>query len=197
MTEYLDDAMSLTRRTLTAVAFAICASRGFAATPSKHDVLEAISVMEKSVSGPGVADAAKTIVIYAQLSDDVTVDLGPEQLPWLSEKWDLEKETERTCQSMLMAAFVAGNIKSQIKNDKAEDDTYSGWVFAIETYHRLSERDHFRSASIEELSKMQSEGKLLQHARDLQSSEEEQEKADTPEKPMASRGTRDGVRKPA
>ena len=166
--------------------FAAVAAHGLAATPSKNDVLQAISVMEKRITSPEAAEAAKTIVIYAQVSDDVMVDIGPEQLPWLDEAWGLGKEKEQACKSLLMAAFVAGNVKSQIKNDKAEDDTYSGWIFAIDVYNRLRTRDGFKSPSLDSLSKMRTEGTLLQHARDVRQKEEQQDpSSDDPRRPMA------------
>ena len=172
------------RQTLTAAVLLLCASCGLAATPTKHEVLRAISVMEKSVSSPEAAEAAKLIVVYAQVSDDVMVDIVPEQLPWINETWGLGREREAACQSMLTASFVAGNVKSQIKNDKVEDDTYSGWIFVIDTYHRLREKNSFRSPSIEALATMQAEGKLLQHARDVHMKSEEED-SDAQKKPLA------------
>ena len=172
------------RRALTAAVFLACASCGFGAVPTKHEVLRAISVMEKSVSSPEAVEAAKLIVVYAQVSDDVMVDIGPDQLPWIGEAWGLDRQRENACQSMLMAAFVAGNVKSQIKNDKAEDDTYSGWIFVIDTYRRLRSGEAFRSPSIDSLSKMQAGGKLLQHARDVHMKSQEED-SDTPKKPLA------------
>jgi hypothetical protein len=86
---------------------------------------------------------------------------------------------------MLMAAFVAGDIKSQIKNDKVEDDTYSGWIFAIGAYNRLREKEHFRSASIDSLIKMKDDGTLLQHAREVKNAEEQADPSDGQRKPMA------------
>jgi len=156
-----------------------------AAAPSRQEVLQAIEVMEKNVGGSAASEAAKTIVIYAQVSDDVMVDIGPDQLPWIEEKWPLAKEEARTRQSILMAAFVAGNIKSQIKNDKAEDDTYSGWIFAIDTYHRLQSRGPFVSPAIEALSKLQQQGKLLQHAREVHANQDQQDQSDATPRPLA------------
>jgi len=156
-----------------------------AAAPSKQEVLQAIEVMEKNVGGPAATEAAKTIVIYAQVSDDVMVDIGPDQLPWIEEKWPLAKEEARSRQSLLMAAFVAGNIKSQIKNDKAEDDTYSGWIFAIETYRRLQSRGPFVSPAIEALSKLQQQGKLLQHAREVHANQDRNDSSDSAPRPLA------------
>lgn len=138
-------------------------------------MLVAISVLEKNVTGQEAVDAAKTIVVYAQDSDDVVVDIGPGQLPWVSEKWGLGKEQELEYQSILLAAFVAGNIKSQIKNARAEDDTYSGWVFAINAYNRLRAKGGFRSPSIDDLAKKESNGTLLEHAREIQKQDEQQQ----------------------
>ncbi|MGA2692410.1 MAG: hypothetical protein ABSF76_08605 [Opitutaceae bacterium] len=177
--------MPFKRHLLTAVAFALCASLGRAAVPSKHEVLQAIAVMEKSISGPQAVEAAKTIVVYAQSSDDVLVNIGPDELPWLDEDWGLGGEREQSCKSLLLAAFVAGNVKSQIKNEKAEDDTYSGWLFAIDTYTRLRAKEGFTSPSMDSLAKMRADGTLLQHARDVRSKEEQEEQADEQKKPMA------------
>jgi hypothetical protein len=165
--------MSILRRILCAASFLAFAGAGLAATPSRHEVLVAISVLERDVTGQDAINAAKTIVVYAQDSDDVEVDIGPGQLPWVSEEWGLDKPRELECQSLLLAAFVAGNIKSQIKNARAEDDTYSGWVFAIATYNRLRAKGSFRSASLEELSRMEADGTLLGHAKQVQSQEDQ------------------------
>ena len=62
-------------------------------------MLKAISVIEKNLSSPEATEAAKTIVIYAQVSEDVLVDIGPEQLPWLDEDWGMAKDREQACKS--------------------------------------------------------------------------------------------------
>jgi len=169
------------RRTFTAALFLIFAGCAAAAAPSKQEVLVAISVLEKTVAGPEAAEAAKAVVIYAQESDDVMVNIGPEQLPWVGEKWGLDKAREQSNQSMLLASFVAGNIRSQLKSEKAEDDTYAGWLFAIDAYKRLRAKGSFRSPAIDNLQKMQDEGTLQQHAKDLQFKGEE---PDAPRKPF-------------
>ncbi|MGA2016353.1 MAG: hypothetical protein ABSH26_05315 [Opitutaceae bacterium] len=174
--------MPIPRLLITAAALAAAASACVAAPPSKQDVLLAISVLEKNITAPEAADAAKTVVIYAQQSDDVMVDIGQDQLPWIGERWGLDRAREQSNQSLLLAAFVAGNIRSQIKNDRAEDDTYSGWVFAIDAYKRLRSKASFRSPAIETLQKMEDEGTLLQHAKDVQIRDEE---PDTPRPPLA------------
>jgi hypothetical protein len=166
--------MPFKRHLLTAVAFALCASLGRAAVPSKHEVLQAIAVMEKSISGPQAVEAAKTIVVYAQSSDDVLVNIGPDELPWLDEDWRCS-----------WPPLSRANVKSQIKNEKAEDDTYSGWLFAIDTYTRLRAKEGFTSPSMDSLAKMRADGTLLQHARDVRSKEEQEEQADEQKKPMA------------
>ena len=156
--------------------FFLVAGVAAAATPSRAGrILLAISILEKSLSGPEADEAAKTVVIYAQQSDDVMVDIGPEQLPWVGERWGLDKAREQNNQSMLLACFVAGNIRAQLRAAKAEDDTYSGWLFAIDAYKRLREKSSFSSPAIENLRKMKDEGTLQQHAKDVQFKEEQEE----------------------
>jgi hypothetical protein len=172
--------MSTMRRALTAVLFVALAGAASAGVPSKQEVLMAISVLERDITGPEAADAAKTVVIYAQESDDVMVDIGRDQLPWVTEKWGLEDAREQSSQSLILAAFVAGNIRTQIKNVKAEDDTYSGWLFAIDAYKHLRAKVPFRSPAIEALQKMEVDGTLRQHAKDVQLKDEDEEAARPP-----------------
>ena len=173
------------RRTHTSFLFLAFSSCALAAMPSKPEVLQAISVLERNITSPEAIDAAKTVVDYAQESDDVMVDIGPEQVPWVGEKWGLDQEREMACQSMLFAAFVAGNVKSQIGSERAQNDTFSGWVFAIKAYERLRAKGSFQSPAIESLSKMQADGTLRQHAKDIELKEEQDDKADSDRKPFA------------
>ncbi len=161
------------RRAFAALLLLALPAGGLAAVPSRHEILQAISVLEKDVSGPDAVEAARTIVNYAQESDDVMVDIGPDQVPWVNEKWGLGQDKELACQSMLFAAFVAGNVRSQLRSARAENDSYSGWVFAISTYRKLRGGAAFRSPAIESLSKMEADGTLLQHAREVQRREDE------------------------
>ncbi len=176
--------MARLRQTLAAAAFVMVAACALAAPPTRQDAMQAISVLEKNLLGPAAADAARTIVVYAQVSEDVMVDIGPAQLPWLSEDWGLEREREAALHSMLLAAFIAGDVKPQIRNEKAEDDTYSGWLFAIESYRRLRARERFRSPSLEALAKMQADGKLLDHAKEVHQNDQA-DPAGAQQKPLA------------
>lgn len=177
--------MKTTRRILLVAALAAAAFRADAATPTKHEALVAIEVLEKNVTGPEAKEAARTVMTYAQDSDDVMVNIGQNEVPWVGEKWGLESEQELSFQSVLLAAFVAGNVRSQIKNDRAEDDTYSGWIFAIKTYARLRAKAPFRSASLDQLTQMQAEGTLLRHAREVQQQDSKDDDSQTPRKPFA------------
>ncbi len=107
---------------------------------ARNEVLAARSpVLEKNRElSPQAADAAKTVVVYAQLTATTCiVDIGPRAAAaGLDEEWGLDKETrgERSRKSILLAAFVAGNGSSRrSRTRRTEDDTYSGW--------RLQDRD--------------------------------------------------------
>jgi hypothetical protein len=178
--------MRTPRFILGGLLLAVAAGSGFAATtPTRDQALHAIAVLERKVDGDDAAEAARTIVTYADLSQDVLVDLGPDEIPWVNEKWGLEKDQELNCQSILLAAFVAGNVRSQIKRDRTEDDTYAGWLFAIDAYKRLRAKESFKSPSLDDLSRMEVDGTLAQHAKDVQS-KEQQAPPDAPEKkPLA------------
>lgn len=172
------------RHLLVAALAAASAVGAPAATPTQHEALQAIAALERSVAGPEALAAARTIVTYAQLSDDVLVDIGPEEIPWAEEDWGIDGDREKACQSVLLAAFVAGDVRSQIKNNRVEDDTYSGWIFVISAYNRLRGRERFSSPAIEALLRMQTAGTLLQHAREVEArASQDDEPAE--KKPMA------------
>ena len=106
---------------------------------------------------------------------------APSSSPGLASTGASIRRRSRPDHSLLLAAFVAGNVRAQLRAEKAEDDTYSGWIFAIDAYKRLRIQDPFRSPSIENLRKMEEAGTLQQHAKDVQFREED---GDAPRPPM-------------
>lgn len=137
------------------------------APPTREEVSAAIARMEaKLVSGASV-DAARVVLNFAEQSDDVEISITPETVPWLQEKWGLEPGLEQSIRSMLLAAYLAGNTKSQLAAGKPVDDPYAGWVFVCRGYAQFRSKVSFASPSIDSLEKRRTEGTLKQHARDV------------------------------
>src|ERR1051325_5530483 len=98
--------------------------------PDKQTVTKAI---EQFLQDPKMGEDAKTIKKFAEMSDDCMVAIDEHVLTWANHQ-PTYKETE-----VLLTAFVAGNVQSQLKSGKAEDDSYAGLLAALKTYDKLRE----------------------------------------------------------
>lgn len=137
------------------------------APPTRAEVSTAIAQMETNLVSGSSVDAAKVILKFAQQSEDVQISITPETVPWLQEKWGLEPDLEQSIRSMLLAAYLAGNVKSQIRAGKPADDPYAGWIFVCRGYAEFRSKASFSSPSIDSLEKRRTEGTLKQYARDV------------------------------
>jgi len=150
---------------IAAILFALSCAVG--APPTQEAVSSAIAQVETNfISGTSV-DAAKVILQFAEESEQVQVSIRPETVPWLKEKWGLEPDREQSIRSMLLAAYLAGNIKSQLAAGRPADDPYAGWIFVCRGYAQFRSKVSFSSPSIDSLETRRTEGTLKQHARDV------------------------------
>jgi hypothetical protein len=131
------------------------------------EVSSAIAQLEDHFVTGEAVDAAKVIVNFAEQSEDVQISISPKTVPWLKEKWGLEPQEEQSLHSMLLAAYLAGNIKSQLASGKPADDPYAGWVFVCRGYKQFRSKVTFSSSSIDSLERRRIEGTLRQYARDV------------------------------
>ncbi len=120
----------------------------------KDSVLNAVKALEDDPLSGGMV-ALPAIVAFTRDSEDVTVTLSPEVLPWL-------KSPEKPRHSeLLLGAFMGGNVRSQLMRNVREDSPIEGLrcVFAVYRKIQLSEPS-FKSPGIERLMKLDAEGSL-------------------------------------
>jgi hypothetical protein len=129
-------AVLMNRLLLPAIALlALAGAPGLRAAPvTRREVLAAVAVLEKDVTAPGAAAAAETVTRFGRESDDVLLIIGPETLPWVRNDVPAAEVRPR---SLLLAAYFAGDIKSQLLRGAARDDPYHGWLAAIRAYGQL------------------------------------------------------------
>lgn len=142
-------------------------SRALGAQPSREEVSRAIAQVETNVVSASAVDAANIILDFAEESEDVMISITTNTVPWLKEKWGLGAEMEQTIRSMLLAAYVAGNTKSQLAAGKPKDDPYAGWVFVCRAYAKFRTKISFASPSIDSLERRHKEGSLRRYAQDV------------------------------
>jgi hypothetical protein len=74
-----------------------------------------------------------------------------------------------------MAAYFAGNIKSQLEKRRPVDDPYSGWLATITAYRQIRKKQpEMVISEVEELIKKEQTGTLKQEAEDLRQQQEEE-----------------------
>ena len=125
-----------------------------------------ISVGAKSAkeSTDKMAAAANAIVQYAIQSDTVVVDMGPDAVTWCDVKKGVTGMAHSGERGLLFAAYLAGEIKAQIRTGKNDPNPYAGWVEALHVYKALRMRDGLKIAEIETLAAKQKDGSLEAYA---------------------------------
>lgn len=144
----------------------------FAALPAlpateitRQQALAAVAVLERDATGEEAADAAAQIMQFGEESDAVLILVGEETMPWLGED---ATPADADARALLTAAYVAGNIKVQLRRRLAEDDPLAGWRFVIQVYRQLKAKNPgLTIPAAERLIRQEREGTLEKSANAL------------------------------
>ena len=133
---------------------------------TKEQVLAAIAMLETNAASDAGVDASNVIIRFAKESNAVKVRLTTEILPWMTstvlQRVDVARKT-------LLAAYLGGNIRAQLKTQKPVDDLYEGWVLTISAYHQIRRRKpEIVVAEIDDLGAKQQKGELKLYAVEIQ-----------------------------
>jgi hypothetical protein len=127
------------------------------AKDNRH-LLKYIHQIEKAPLAEKTKPAYREILKFATQSDDVQVNISAVNCPWLNQKKGSTKWS-----SILLGAFIAGNIKPQIVSNIKGDNSYSGVLLALKTYQKIRKAD--KKYNIKELNRyaaLAKKGKLQQ-----------------------------------
>jgi hypothetical protein len=150
-----------------------------AATPTRDDALAAIATLETNLLSEAGLEAVRTIAQFAEESEEVVFMLGPETVPWITEERSPDDPNELVY-PLLLAVYFAGNGKSQLLAEKAEDDPYSGWVAVLRAYRQLQARQPIVIPSLDKFSDLEAKGLLQAHADEVKAQQKAAEQsADT------------------
>jgi len=131
---------------------------------SKATVLSAISTFQKDPSSKEGFAAGATIMAFTKSSSTVRVALSKAVVPWLKGPDESDADTR----DILLSAYVAGNVESQLKSGHAQDDIYAGWEQVLTTYAQLL---HINSAAkiseVDDLKKRETDGTLRDYANEV------------------------------
>ena len=83
---------------------------------------------------PSERQSAAKILQFAEESPTHEVTVDVKYMPWLKETPPPEGS------ELLLAAFMAGNLKEQIKKNTTKSEDYAGALAVLEVYRKLQEK---------------------------------------------------------
>lgn len=137
---------------------AVIAARGAAPkqTITHETVLYAIMTFRVDPLSEDARQAGAVVMRFVEQSHDVVVKISSKTLPFLSNKSLPEK-----CRATLLAAFVVGNVDSQLLRHQKRDDSYAGLLQLIESYRQMQWKNpRLRISEVETFIEMQNRGEL-------------------------------------
>ena len=96
------------------------------------------------------ADGYSSIIVnFADASEDITISIGTDVLPWL------EDEGRSDMWLKVMAAYIGGNVAKQIELGEAKDSRGAGLKAQLKMYLKLRETENLpKQATLERWSEM-------------------------------------------
>ena len=129
---------------LSCCAFAVDIALA-AAVPSETAVRRAATTFLDQPTSSVSKHSMKTIMAFASESDKVTVTISRKAVPWYGNERLPHAE-------VLLCAFIAGNVISQLDSGVNADDSYSGLMKVFRVYRSIKRRKRtYRVPEIERL----------------------------------------------
>jgi len=118
--------------------------------------LDAIMTFRVDPLSEDARQVGAVVMQFVDQSHDVIVKINPKTVPFLSNKSLPEKY-----RAILLAAFVVGNVDSQLRRHQKKDDSYAGLLQLIESYRQMQRKNpKLRIAEVEKFIEMQNRGEL-------------------------------------
>ena len=131
-----------------------------AKTISKQTVLDAIMTFRVDPLSEDGRQAGAIVVLFTDQDHDVSVSLRQKTLPFLT-----DKSLPENYRGAFLAAFVVGNVDSQLLRHQKKDDSYAGLQQLIESYHQMQRKNpKLRVAEIEKFVELEKRGQLKAYA---------------------------------
>jgi hypothetical protein len=126
---------------------------------TKDLALKAIAAFRAEPTSSLGKAAASVIVKFSRDSPDVLITFTPRNYPISEIKPASEQE-----KMALMAAFIVGNVDSQLRNESRKDGGYAGDLQLIRTYRQLQKRNpKLRIRAIEKMAELERRGELKRY----------------------------------
>jgi hypothetical protein len=144
---------------LTFVALAISYAAPADPVISKDVAPKAIAIFRDDPLSEDGRAAAAIIIRFIDNSHDVVVSLNEKAFPVFGAPGVSQKE-----KSLLLAAFAAGNLDSQLLRGVRKDDAYAGDLQLIQTYRQLQKKNpKLKIEAIEKMAERERRGELKRY----------------------------------
>ena len=131
---------------------------------SSETILQLINILERDpISERGVA-ARAVIFEFAEKSDTVLIDVSDRAMPWIT-----EASAPEQARLVLTAAYVAGNVKSQLERKVNANDSLAGWKEVFRAYESLRKHSPgLKIRAVDEMMEEEKNGKLKARAMEIE-----------------------------
>ncbi|MHB1423209.1 MAG: hypothetical protein ACYC3I_08455 [Gemmataceae bacterium] len=107
-------------------------------------------------------DWSRLIMLYALNAPNADIVLGQQELRWAG------VENNDPHALLLLAAYTAGNIQSQLNSGVKRNDRYSGLISLFRVYRALHQQnENFKVAAVDDLLTLHEKDKLVRHVQKL------------------------------
>ena len=126
---------------------------------SKEDARRAIAIFRRDPLNVQGELSQPIILKFAEDSPDVEIAVPDKRVAWMN-----DKKVPDEAGKVLLVAYVAGDIQSQLDSGKAKDDPVGASEQVIATYRQLQKSDpKLKVREVEALIALQRQGKLAEH----------------------------------
>lgn len=125
---------------------------------SEAKVKQSIETLLRNPTSEAGKSAGAVIIEFAGESPDYHIELEVGYMPWVKDR-DLPKGSQ-----ILLAAFIAGNLREQMRKNSSQPEPYAGVLAALQVYQKIKQSNgSFNIPKVEKFLAMERDGKLRQH----------------------------------
>ena len=121
----------------TSILLAVWSPAAEPAVPLSKDMVRgAIAIFRQDPLSPRGRASGEVVRSFAGKNDSVIVQVNPKVAPFLT-NMTIPSENR----TLLLDAFVVGNVDSQFLHNERKDDPYAGLSEVIQVYRQMQKRD--------------------------------------------------------
>jgi hypothetical protein len=136
-----------------------CPAADLGVPVTKEEVRSAITLFRQAPASPRGRAAGKMVQSFAEKDDSIIIYITNKVVPFLD-----NVKIPHEDRALLLAAFVVGNIDSQLLRNEKKDHPYDGVLEVIEVYRRMRARNPaVRIAEVEKFIDLEKRGELKQY----------------------------------